>query len=480
MKATANETTTTVASVVLGKRRAVRFVLLTSFVGMAVLLQLQHTTKLTTLFAASFRDQTIVPDVESGESKELIITNRPLSYDATPTPSSTPTNSNSGEGTTDSSSAHIFNSTSIFSACLKIKDDNHWLVEWLAYHYHVLPLRNLIVFKDPNPQTSPDAILERWRPHLNYLQVWDSTDDVMVWNSSTMPKISSVTNNTDVNLHRQRQNFFYSQCLSHLKEQQAQTKATWVMLTDTDEFVRPNSYVLKDDSPDLRQPGCVARLLDAKVMAHTEAKRAQQNEDADQNVRKASRQQHDLKCIHIPRFLMINREALDNQVQSDIPHGFNGTALLTTRWLYRSKMEVGLGKNIVHVGNLDLSELSSGEARGPHTVLPGPCPSAKNRLRDQLYRPDAWLLIQHYMGTLEQYTFRDDPRNYLQKLMPRRTKWLNKQRQYQHKRKHNATSNHTVPVFDDALRPWLRGFVENVGLEEALRLLNGVGDVRVE
>lgn len=28
------------------------------------------------------------------------------------------------------------------AACLIIRDDNHRLPEWLAYHYHVLPVRN--------------------------------------------------------------------------------------------------------------------------------------------------------------------------------------------------------------------------------------------------------------------------------------------------------------------------------------------------
>ena len=44
----------------------------------------------------------------------------------------------------------------------------------------------------------------------------------------------------------------------------------------------------------------------------------------------------------------------------------------------------------------------------------------------------------------------------------------------------NATNNNTDPVFDDALRPWLLGFVESVGVEEAIRLLDGVGNIRIE
>jgi hypothetical protein len=51
----------------------------------------------------------------------------------------------------------------MFGDCLLIKYDNHYLVEWLAYHYHVLPLRHLIVGVDPSSRTSPTQILDRYR-----------------------------------------------------------------------------------------------------------------------------------------------------------------------------------------------------------------------------------------------------------------------------------------------------------------------------
>jgi len=37
----------------------------------------------------------------------------------------------------------------IFSGCLLIKDMNHLLPEWLAYHYTVLPMHRLILAVDP-------------------------------------------------------------------------------------------------------------------------------------------------------------------------------------------------------------------------------------------------------------------------------------------------------------------------------------------
>jgi hypothetical protein len=59
------------------------------------------------------------------------------------------------------------------SACLLIKDDNELLSEWIAYHYHTMNLRFLVVAVDPLSTESPLKILERW--HL-------LTDlEILVW-----------------------------------------------------------------------------------------------------------------------------------------------------------------------------------------------------------------------------------------------------------------------------------------------------------
>lgn len=71
--------------------------------------------------------------------------------------------------------AGLDDSEESFSACLIIMDDNHRLIEWLAYHYYVLPLRYLVVVSDPRALTSPSAILNRWRSRMTILE-WNVTD----------------------------------------------------------------------------------------------------------------------------------------------------------------------------------------------------------------------------------------------------------------------------------------------------------------
>ena len=64
------------------------------------------------------------------------------------------------------------------SACLLVNDENPRLPEWLAYHYHILPLRSLIIAIDPSSRLSPDSILKRWtnaKLGLN-IKVWNDID----------------------------------------------------------------------------------------------------------------------------------------------------------------------------------------------------------------------------------------------------------------------------------------------------------------
>lgn len=50
-----------------------------------------------------------------------------------------------------------------FAGCLLLKDDNHKLSEWIAYHWLVLPLKYLVVAVDPTGYTTPKEILDLWK-----------------------------------------------------------------------------------------------------------------------------------------------------------------------------------------------------------------------------------------------------------------------------------------------------------------------------
>jgi hypothetical protein len=64
-----------------------------------------------------------------------------------------------------------------FSFCVLLKDDNDILNEWIAYHYHTLNLRHLIVAIDPSSATSPSSLFETWRTVFGDIRIDEWNDD---------------------------------------------------------------------------------------------------------------------------------------------------------------------------------------------------------------------------------------------------------------------------------------------------------------
>jgi len=320
-------------------------------------------------------------------------------------------------------------------------DDNHWLIEWLAYHYHVLPLRDLIMVRDPRSRTSSDHILARWQDRIK-IDLWNDDDFIPKW----VVRKHRAGGITDALLHRYRQQFFYAACLKEFKNREK----SWVLLTDTDEFIRPNSYY-SDNVPSVAETGSVLRFL----------------QETAEKLRMADNSYQPPKCLHVPRLQIAAKESDAELVNEGLSPAFNGSAFLTTRWLYHNEQEIttghGLdGKNLINVQNLKREEIPR-KAENVHIVLPDLCPATDGgRLRHQ----ESWLLIHHYLGTYAQYSFRDDPRNAI-KGRPKRTFSL-----------WNSTGQDPpADTFDDSMRPWLSGFIDSVGEAEAALLLKGVGEV---
>ena len=103
------------------------------------------------------------------------------------------------------------------------------VIEWLAYHYQVMPLRHLVIVVDPDSKTSPLPILERWSArNLIKIQIWTDKDFIP---AKITAKASMFDNNTQLMMHRVRQNNFYRKCINHHRVQGRE----WLMLVDTGE-----------------------------------------------------------------------------------------------------------------------------------------------------------------------------------------------------------------------------------------------------
>jgi hypothetical protein len=331
------------------------------------------------------------------------------------------------------------------SACLLIMDDNHFLIEWLAYHFHALPLRRLIVAVDPRSQTSPTAILDRYRDRgLINITEWTDTDfmdfdlirkrDTRVYDSKNRTK-------TLTDWHRQRQKFFNVACLRRLKEE----KRRWTLMVDTDEYLLPNQNAKKDFR--------IRNTANKTIYEMLQARDGPKGKD----------EQISQGCIPLPRLRFGVKESNETETQRYAPGGLNGTDFVSVRYRYRvvwHNMTLNrLGKAMVDVSRVPLGMLQHGPHNGdPHQPVIRLC---TDRYRKSPVSP---FVLHHYVGTFDQFFYRDDSRPH-------------------------ARSNEVYEAFrgdehaeveDDSMRPWLKEFVASAGHELASALLADVGVLKAK
>jgi hypothetical protein len=339
-----------------------------------------------------------------------------------------------------------------FAACLLLMDDNHRLTEWMAYHVHVLPLKYLIVAVDPNSKTSPSRLLQPWRLEYN-LTILEWTDkDIFQDSLQEFQQLSSSKQFATRN-HRRRQTMFHRQCLLHLK----QVGRTWVMLTDIDEYLLFNGPAGSRENyaglpyPSIHEHGSILHFLN--------------------NPRVQSLPQfHQQPCIAIPRMLFGTNESLPEEIHNHVPPALTEIPFETLRYRKHLRRHVthhhpsnGWGKCIVDVSRVDWSDLPTRRDswvgwpvsnQTAHLPLPAVCPRPFVKDEDTLLR------INHYVGSWQAYSFRQDAR---QKERSYQT-WLDKAKR--------------ADQTDDNIRPWLQGFVDQMDETQKnmlMTMLNTVG-----
>ena len=337
-----------------------------------------------------------------------------------------------------------------FAACLLVMDDNHRAVEWLAYHYHVLPLRYLIVAVDPRSRTSPTAIFNRYRQMGVYIEEWtdhDFLDQRLA--KSVVPDDAKLQIKRD--RHRARQKVFYKSCLQKMK----QANRTFTTMHDTDEFLVYNQPGTSNNSSSssLRKKKQRSRHNPDTEILPTAADPGGmisyiRQEQANGNKYFQS------PCISIPRLHFGAVESTPEEMTKDAPAGFDHVQLDTLRWRKHSKrddhIKNNLGKVIMDVSRIDIA--TAPRFRSLHRPIPSIC--AAPWIPDHI----AGLRINHYLGSWESYSFRDDSRRGGERS---REVW-----EFQAEDQQET---------DDNIRPWLGGFVKANGYNTAKDLLWGAG-----
>ena len=345
------------------------------------------------------------------------------------------------------------------AVCLMYMDDGPYLVEWLAYHYHYLPLHRLIVAIDPKSTTSPQPILDRYQNRgLMNITVWHDRDFLFYMNRPTVRPLyraklrNEARGNPVFAEYLTRQLVFYSACMRKLHTE----RYTWIAIVDTDEYVVMNwssddIYRIRDVKP------TVIEMLDSPInrnVSDTLASPCIPMHRLTVGVKEEPNQT--LSRIGLPDEEMCKKEDRSGSV-------WDATDFLTYRWRYPSdkRNDKLPGKCIVDVSRVNASHSSHRNALSPwymsphrpiHDICPPEVVFPKNHMSP--------FVVHHYVGTYEQWTYRNDSRS-----------------------KRNKLETYQKLAFDkfgadDSAKFWLQPFVQQQGCRLAQTLLSGVGRLK--
>jgi hypothetical protein len=314
---------------------------------------------------------------------------------------------------------------SSFSACLLTMDDNHFLIEWLAYHYHTLPLRYLVIAVDPRSRTSPQSILDRWSHNITIV-VFNDTDFLPQEWLNRGPKADDATSRFV--LHRERQRNFYPTCLQALKHAGRQ----WTMVVDIDEFVLINPHYLQYENT-------TSTTVPKPTLLESIQSRASHSQEA---------------CITMPRLRFGNYKD-GNATKSTL---LNQDRMLTYRWQWRAELHNRkVNRNPKSMVNVALVQNFSRADTDAHRPVRSACPKRNMYI---LNKQSPWS-VHHYVGSREQFEFRKDARDGLKQRNPQRL----------------AEYGQIREARDKSMIGWFEAFVQVHGMAEAKRLIQGVGNV---
>lgn len=371
--------------------------------------------------------------------------------------------------TKSSSSVPSINDGNSFSACLQVMDDNHFLLEWIPFHWHMLPLRRLIVFADPNSRTSPKHVLDRWKERIN-ITLWDNEEYVY-----PEEKNPTKVKKNPLRQHRNRQRQFVRQCLNTLKRE----GRGWVLLVDTDEYAMINERTRSEMDPlsprvyahekHIPIPSPLEHGSVLKFLSHKDTKYPHTNESL-----------WNITCLTINRKVFgtyeeplhgrngddrnvfgTKEEILYGMSDDDLPlNGFQSKDFQTFHWKYYSGARVP-AKSIINLHQINITDIP--RAPSVHRPLDNKFCKGKMWLPESL----SVIVVNHYPRNEKQMLFRaNDARGQDNK---GNATAYNLERFKSYKKHSKIKESYQI-------RQWVLGFIEAVGGEsEASRLLKDVG-----
>jgi hypothetical protein len=352
------------------------------------------------------------------------------------------------------------------AACLMIRDDNALLSEWLAYHYMVLPLRMLVVGIDMNSTQDPRDVLTRWKNDTALsVVVWNHTEFIHRFGDIPVP----ITDENHHYIHRQRA--FITTCAEYMYR----NNQRWVAFVDTDEYIILNRMTQKEKTKlllKIHEETTNATTTTTAAASLRHVVKLQQRIQATSNnkhhhttvleaIQIANRIEPLPSCHVMPRLLYsaLENETCDNMqsikqllLRRQPPQQqLSYKQFSTLRYVqhaqpgafYPSKW----GKVLVDVSRLNASsfQIKPKNAHRPFHTCPKPL----------VYWEESFITVNHYLGSYQQYSSRNDSR---------RSKQAFEERAY---------FSYGEPLCENKAHEWLERLIDEFGMERAKYLLMG-------
>jgi hypothetical protein len=345
----------------------------------------------------------------------------------------------------------------------------------------MMNLRYLVVPMDPKSRTSPAPVLDRWRDRITIVE-WTHTSnfsngDYEVDEAQFGPNDTArlINHRTNAKVHRQID--FYQACAFHLKSR----NRTLTSFIDLDEFVAipPRANVSREA---IRQePGIIFKMFQeysssrqqyspvnasAEVNASATATAILQSARAravrheiphPSNLTDSSKDWNlwfsALPCVTVQRTMFGTVPSSDENVSRDVPDYLDARRFNTLNFLYQAKPDPP-AKSLIDLSRIPWDAKEYMGSTSPHRPFGDWCSNG-------WIRTDSFALdIHHYLGSWEQFSYRNDARK------------GSERRSIDMWKKDSAMQEGGL---NDDARPWISGFVKLVGDEAAKELLRGAG-----
>ena len=259
--------------------------------------------------------------------------------------------------------------------------------------------------------------------------------------------------------HRIRQRNFYQNCLIEMGNQ----GRSWVSLIDADEYLVYNHAGGDEETYQAWEAAALEKHKNSRFAGNKRIPLSQAPPSpADEGKmisyidreRKAGHPFFQSPCITVARMGFGAVASTEDEIHHKVPAGFDPFHYDSLRFRKHAPRQDfvrnGLGKTLLDVSRFDYHKIR-------------PVMSLHRPIKEICSAPwkDEWssgLRINHYIGSWESYSFRDDSRR-------------GGERSWEAWKFKSSDADDT----DDNIRPWLDGFVNAHGKEEAQELLKGAG-----